>query len=1038
MESLKGLYHADKLDEQSFIDNFTIRLKEYRLIYENLMQQKQKPLQHFLITGKRGMGKSTLLRRIFIEASKPSLSDKLFAVRLGSEQYKLSRLFKLWEQVIDHLAQNEAGLLQQKKQLESSKEYENNLIHIVTDYLAQKNKTLLILIDNFDQFIDKLTLKEQHTLREILIQYPIQVIGNTIFYNEHFKSYNKPFYDFFKPIKLSNLDREEAEEFIKLRATTEGIENFEELYTKQYGKIQALRILSGGVPRTLLILLSIIARKNTGDAVDYLHEMIEQTTPLYQDRMKALSSQQQEIMHHLAIHWDRAGAKELATEMRIPSKSISAQLIQLESMGYINKVETANRNYLYEIDERFFNIWLLMSEAPPHDSKRVIWLTKWLDAFYSNDELKDFASFCHSNLKTAKPANRLLIAQALSESEKLDYKLKKQIVSETAQDLKEIIPETVNWENAFNYKMNEQAKVIDKEIASLIKEKQYKLALVKTDSLESYDEAKAYFGKGYIYNLLNDINTAEDFFLKASEMGNMLAMNALGHIYRTKKGNIVDAEKFYLMASNKGSGVASYNLGQLYKFDKKQLDKAEQYYFIAKEQGHRFALIALGDLYFREKGDYQNAEVYYRLAAESGIKLGMYHLGQIYEEKMNDLNSAKNHYMNAIEDDSYLAVAKLGQIFETEGNYDEAEIYYKKAIASDDDRSLLRLGNLYEEKKKDLVNAEKYYLMAIDKGNDWAMHDLGELYENRKDYANAEKYYLMAVDKSNDWAMLKIGAIYEFQKNDLDQAEKYYQLASESDNEYALFSLARLFEDKKSDYEKAESYYLKAISKGHENSAYYLASMYHSKLNQIDKAEKYYLIAIEKKDKDAMYFLADLYQNKTKDILKAEKYYNMAIAMGDYDAVFALILMYFESNFDSKKEITLDLCNKLLDKEKKYGFIVNMLNIVALLWNEKIKDACQKMLYYLNSPTLTSNEHIEDLSQGMLYFIIFGQKHFLYKIFQSNEEYVQKFKPVYYTLMHEMQDEYPKEYLKMTEELQEPVKVMLEFIKKEQKRLCLV
>ena len=67
MEALKGLYHADKLDEQTFIDNFTIRLKEYKLIIDNLQQQKKKPLQHFLITGKRGMGKSTLLRRIFIQ-----------------------------------------------------------------------------------------------------------------------------------------------------------------------------------------------------------------------------------------------------------------------------------------------------------------------------------------------------------------------------------------------------------------------------------------------------------------------------------------------------------------------------------------------------------------------------------------------------------------------------------------------------------------------------------------------------------------------------------------------------------------------------------------------------------------------------------------------------------------------------------------------------------------------------------------------------------------------------------------------------------
>ena len=65
MEALKGLYHADKLDEQSFINNFTIRLKEYKQIIDNLAQQKKKPLQHFLITGKRGNGKIYLAAKDF-------------------------------------------------------------------------------------------------------------------------------------------------------------------------------------------------------------------------------------------------------------------------------------------------------------------------------------------------------------------------------------------------------------------------------------------------------------------------------------------------------------------------------------------------------------------------------------------------------------------------------------------------------------------------------------------------------------------------------------------------------------------------------------------------------------------------------------------------------------------------------------------------------------------------------------------------------------------------------------------------------------
>ena len=772
MEALKGLYHADKLDEQSFIDNFTIRLKEYKQIIDNLLQQKKKPLQHFLITGKRGMGKSTLLRRIFIEASKAPLNEKILAVRLGAEQYRLSRLFKLWEQVIEHLGNNEPKLIEQKKGIEDSRQYDERLIHIIDDYLTETGKTLLLLIDNFDQFIGKLSNKDQHSLREALMMYPIQIIGNTVFYNEHFVDYGKPFFDFFKPIHLGNLDKEEAEDFIKLRAASEGIENFDEIYKKQKGKINTLRILSGGVPRTLLILLSIVSKKNTSDAVDYLHEMIEQVTPLYQDRMKSLSPQQQEIMHHLAMHWDRTPVKELATEMRIPSKSISAQLGQLETSGYINKIDTGGRNNYYEIDERFFNIWLLMSEAAPHDTKRVIWLTKWLDAFYSSEELSEFAIFCQNGLKDVKSANRLLIAQALSESDKLDDGFKKQLVSETSEDLKDIMPEAKQWADIYSKKLTEKETALVNEIRQLIDKKQYEKALESLSRLEKINEAIAFSAKGYLYYEKKEINKAEKYYLMAAEKGNVHAMFNLGYLYKNEKKEINKTEKYYLMAAEKGNVDAMFNLGNLYKNEKKEIDNAEKYYLMAAEKG--------------------------------------------------DVNAMFN------------------------------------------------LGLLYETEKKDINNAEKYYLMAAEKGNTLAKGNLAHL--------------------------------------------------------------------------------------------------------------------------------------------------------------------YFEENNIHKKEKALEYVEEAVEIENHQNIINIFIYIRVLLWNEKIKEAYEVALDFLKKP-LNTDDYMLEVSDVLDYFLVFKQKHLLYKIFTMDEQWIDRYKPVYYALMNEMQDEYPKEYLKMTEELQEPVKEILEFIKIEQERL---
>ena len=903
MEALKGLYHADKLDEQSFIDNFTIRLKEYRQIIDNLLQQKKKPLQHFLITGKRGMGKSTLLRRIYIEAINPPISKKLLAVRLGAEQYRLSRLFKLWEMVIEHLGKNEPALLEQKKGLEKSKQYEQALLPIISDHLTKVDKTLLLLIDNFDQFIEKIPTKDQHALREALMLYPIQLIGNTVFYNEHFKSYNNPFFDFFKPIHLGNLDKEEAEEFIKLRALGEGIEDFDEIYKNEKGKINALRILSGGVPRTLLILLSIVSKKNTGDAVEYLHEMIEQVTPLYQDRMKALSSQQQEIMHHLAMRWDRTPVKELAAEMRIPSKSISAQLIQLEKSGYIKKVEGGGRNRYYEIDERFFNIWLLMSEASPYDSKRVIWLTKWLDAFYSSDELKDFASFCQKGLRATKPGNRFFIVQALSESTKLEGEYKKQLVKETVEDLKDNMSEIRTWADTFNKKFTEEETDLYIEIQELIKVREFEKALDKLNQLEKINESLALNGKGSLYKRMSDFDNAEKYYQMAIEKGDINAMVNLGILYKNEKKDIAGAEKYYQMAIEKGNARAMVNLGYLYMNEKKDIAGAEKYYQMAIEKGDTRAMINLGYLYESEKKDIVGAEKYYQMAIEKG-----------------------------------------------------------------DTQAMVNLGYLYEEEKKDIAGAEKYYQMAIEKGNTDAMFNLGYLYHVKKDIASAEKYYQMAIEKGDVEAMVNLGNLYKNEKKDIAGAEKYYQMA------------------------------------------------------------------IEKGDTNAMVNLGYLYQSENKDIAGAEKYYQMAIERGDASAMGVLANLYFETNNTNQKLRAFELSGKAVELTNHQNVELEVIHIGILLWNEKVKDASLLMTNILKGP-LYIDDNLINISEAFQYFLVFRQKEFLYKLFTSNKEFIDRYKPVYYALMHEMQNEYPKEFLKMTSELEEPVEVILEFVTKEQKRL---
>jgi Fe2+ or Zn2+ uptake regulation protein len=102
------------------------------------------------------------------------------------------------------------------------------------------------------------------------------------------------------------------------------------------------------------------------------------------------------------------------------------------------------------------------------------------------------------------------------------------------------------------------------------------------------------------------------------------------------------------------------------------------------------------------------------------------------------------------------------------------------------------------------------------------------------------------------------------------------------------------------------------------------------------------------------------------------------------------------------------------------------ININVLLWNNKIeeaKDEFYKMVKkYFRDVDL-------DLTIYLLLFIAKKQYYTVLNLFNdSNYQLKDKYKPLYYALMHFMKDEYPNEYLKMGSELEPVVKQLIDNI----------
>jgi len=373
------IYNPANQTVQELIENFVVRTKIFEEIFNDIKSSKMEyPEQHYIIQGVRGQGKTTLLLRIAYEINNTkTLRKRLIPIIFNEEQYNISRLFKLWETVAEYLEEDNEllGLFDEMQKVEMNADYEQRCFQILENGLRKHKKKAILFIDNIDEILNKFSKKEHHRLREIFIESAeIRVIGASSVSLEFHYDYGKPFYQFFCMPQLRGLNHEETQKLLLKLGKRYKQDRVKEIVEHQPGRIEALRRLTGGVIRTIVLLFEIFVDDTNGNAFLDLEKILDGVTPLYKHRMEKLSPQQQEIVDFIALRWDAVSAKEIAQKTKLESKAVSAQLKQLQRYHIVDKERSHTKNFLYRISERFFNIWYLMRLGRKWDEKRVRFL----------------------------------------------------------------------------------------------------------------------------------------------------------------------------------------------------------------------------------------------------------------------------------------------------------------------------------------------------------------------------------------------------------------------------------------------------------------------------------------------------------------------------------------------------------------------------------------------------------------------------------------------------------------------------------------
>ncbi|PMD86652.1 hypothetical protein BWI97_26190 [Siphonobacter sp. BAB-5405] len=84
-------------------------------------------------------------------------------------------------------------------------------------------------------------------------------------------------------------------------------------------------------------------------------------------------------------------------------------------MGWVTRLGKRKAAH-YELSERFFNVWYLMRRSSRRQRKDLLWLTRFLQAWFSKNELAKRAQAYAISLERAYHAHELAYGIALAKA----------------------------------------------------------------------------------------------------------------------------------------------------------------------------------------------------------------------------------------------------------------------------------------------------------------------------------------------------------------------------------------------------------------------------------------------------------------------------------------------------------------------------------------------------------------------------------------------------------------------------------------------
>ncbi len=393
-----AIYDPRRLDPASFLAGFVARGDFAEFLLDKLRRMPD-VAEHHIVVGQRGMGKTSLLRRLAIGiASEPALRERYIPLTFREEQYNVRSLDIFWRNCGEALAE----WCESEGKKDIADDIDRSLLtpvwrdsrSAIEAFLGAAKKLggrPVLFVDNLDLILDALTPEQNWELRRTL-----QAPGGPILFGAATQMLSQSadqaaaFYEFFHPHVLEPLSETELLQCMSRLADARGEAGkpVREILLAEPERIRTLHTLTGGNPRVLTLVYQLLERTESDTVFSDLEVLLDQLTPFYKARVEEYQTDlQRAIIDAIALNWHPITSHDLGEATAVDVTTVSPQLIRLKRDGLVEEVQTSGARSGYQLVERFFNIWYLMRHGTRRTRQKIYWLTAFLTSFYAPAEL---------------------------------------------------------------------------------------------------------------------------------------------------------------------------------------------------------------------------------------------------------------------------------------------------------------------------------------------------------------------------------------------------------------------------------------------------------------------------------------------------------------------------------------------------------------------------------------------------------------------------------------------------------------------------